>query len=147
MKDHATEKYTNITEDHKILLKQLGHNFTLKYGTLGLSTNPEFKKLPQNYKNNIRAWYSYNRTQVLNDKEARIPKATAPNMLLAGLFKKDDVDLRLANYLASVLEKYADKKVLAQIAADHVKKVAESIDDINNAQVVAMAVGAIWPPL
>ena len=59
----------------------------------------------------------------------------------------DDVDLRLANYLASVLEKYADKKVLAQIAADHVKKVAESIDDINNAQVVAMAVGAIWPPL
>ena len=80
MKDHGPDKYTNITEDNKILLKQLAHNFTLKYEVLRLSTNPEFKKLPQNYKNNIKAWYSYNRSQVLKEKEARIPKATAPNM-------------------------------------------------------------------
>jgi len=66
---------------------------------------------------------------------------------LAGLFRDDDVDTRLGNYLASILEKNADKKILGQIAADHVKKAIKRIDDINNSKNVMLTVGALWGPI
>jgi len=46
-------------------------------------------------------------------QEVKIPKALKPNLLLAGLFRDDEVDTRLGNYLASILEKFAEKKILA----------------------------------
>ena len=36
-----------------------------------------------------------------------------PNLLLAGLFKDDELESKMANYLAGVLEKHADKSILA----------------------------------
>jgi hypothetical protein len=95
----------------------------------------------------LRAWYSYNRCLRYRVKETRIPKALKPNLLLAGLFRDEDVDTRLGNYLASILERFADKKILAQIASDHVKKAIRYIDDINNSSRVAMTIGALWPPI
>ena len=61
----------------------------------------------------MRAWYSYNRRLIYQVKETRIPKALNPNLLIAGLFRNEDVDTRLGNYLASIVEKFADKKILA----------------------------------
>jgi hypothetical protein len=55
--------------------------------------------------------------------------------------------MRLGSYLGSILERFADKKVLAQIASDHVKKAIKNIDDLNDASKVALVVGALWPPL
>ena len=68
-------------------------------------------------------------------------------MLLAGLFKDDEVDPRLCHHLASILEEFTEKKILAQIASDHVKKAIKRIDDLNDTVKVNLTVGAIWPPL
>ena len=76
-------------------------------------SNPDFKDLSRDYKKCLNSWYNYNYKQNNKDQEVRIPKDVTPNVLLAGLFKDDEVDYRLGNYLASILEKFADKKILA----------------------------------
>ena len=53
----------------------------------------------------------------------------------------------MSYYLASILERFADKKSLASIAADHVKKAVKRIDDVNDAQKVWLTVGALWGPI
>ena len=100
----------------------MGSNFAIRYRFLDLKSNPEFKDLPEDYKNNLRAWYSYNSRLNQKQKEVKVPKALVPNLLLAGLFRDEEVDTRLGNYLASILERFADKKILAKIASDHVKR-------------------------
>ena len=80
-------------------------------------------------------------------QEVKVPKALIPNLLLAGLFRDEEVDIRLGNYLASILERFADKKILAKIAGDHVKRSIKLIDDINDAKKVNLTVGALWPPI
>ena len=72
-----------------------------------------FKDLPKDYKRNLNAWYAYNYKLLTKEQEVKIPKALTPNLLLAGLFRDDEVDTRLGNYFASILEKFADKKILA----------------------------------
>ena len=91
----------------------MGKNFTIRFRLLDLKSNPDFKDLPPKYKNNLRAWYSDNRKLNYKVKEVKIPKPSNPNLLLAGLFRNEDVDTRTGNYLASILEKFADKKILA----------------------------------
>ena len=49
--------------------------------------------------------------------------------------------------MAEILEKFADKKILAQIASEHVKKAIKRIDDINDSEKVSLVIGALWPPL
>ena len=53
------ERESAIKEDHKITLRQMGQNFSIKYGFLDLRTNPDFKDHSQAYKDNLRAWYNY----------------------------------------------------------------------------------------
>lgn len=89
--------------------------------------------MAEDYWGSLRAYHNYNFKLNNKDKEPRIPKALNPNLLLAGLFRNEEVDPRLANYLASILEKFAAKNVLAQIASDHVKRAVKGIDDINDA--------------
>ena len=57
---------------------------------------------------NLNAWYSYNYKANTKEQEVKIPKPQTPNLLLAGLFRDDEVDTRLGNYLASILERFAD---------------------------------------
>jgi hypothetical protein len=91
----------------------MGQNFTIRFRLLDLKSNSDFKDLPQDYKNNLRAWYSYNRGLNYKVKETKVPKPMNSNLLLAGLFRNEEVDMRLGNYLASILERFADKKILA----------------------------------
>ena len=57
------------------------------------------------------------------------------------------MDARLGHYLSSIIERRADKKILASIAADHVKKAIKRIDDINDAKKIILTVGALWGPI
>ena len=66
---------------------------------------------------------------------------------MVGLFRDEDVDTRLGNYLASILENNVEKAILAQIAAEHVRKAVKRIDDINNAKNVMLTIGTLWPPI
>ena len=78
-----------------------------------MRSNSKFKNLPRDYKKNLNAWYTYNYKLNTKEQDVKIPKALTPNLLLASLFRDDEVDERLGNYLASILEKFADKKILA----------------------------------
>ena len=111
--DGQREKHDTNKEDHKILLRQMSSNFSVRYRHLDLRSNPEFKDQPPAYKDNLRAWYNYYYKLYTKEQDAKIPKPRNNNLLLAGLFRDDEVDTKLGHYLASILEKFADKKVLA----------------------------------
>jgi hypothetical protein len=125
----------------------MGSNFSVRYRHLDLKSNPHFRDLSEEYRGNLRAWYSYNYRLNHKQQETKVPKALTTNLLLAGLFRDDEVDSRLGNYLASILERFADKKVLAKIASDHVRRAVKLIDDINDAKKVNLTVGSLWPPI
>ena len=119
----------------------------VRYRFLDLKSNADFKDLPQDYKSNVRAWYSYNWKLNHREKEYKVPKTLTPNLLLVGLFKDAEVDLKTAQHLASLLERFAEKPLLAQIASNHIKKAISLIDDINDAKKVNMTIGALWGPI
>ena len=91
----------------------MGKNFTIRYRLLDLKSNPDFKDLSQDYKNALRGWYNYNWGLNYKEKDIKIPKPLIPNLLLAGLFRDEEVDTKIGNYLASVLEKHTNENVLA----------------------------------
>ena len=78
-----------------------------------MRSNPNFKDLPRDYKKNLTASYSYNYKLNTKEHEVKISKPDVPNQLLAGLFRNYEVDTKLGNYLASILERFAEKKSLA----------------------------------
>ena len=125
----------------------MGSNFTIRYRLLDLKSNPEFKDQPAAYKDALRNWYNYYYRLNSKPTEVKIPKILVPNQVLVGLFSYDEVDNRLGNYLASILENHADKKILVQIAADHVNKAVRRIDDINDVKKVMLTIGTLWGPI
>ena len=126
----------------------MGCNFSLRYKLLDVKSNPEFKDQTPAYKDSLRNWYNYYHRLQAKVPEVKIPKILVPNKVLVGLFRDEDVDTRLGNYLASILENNVDKAILAQIAAyEHVRKAVKRIDDINNAKNVMLHVGMLWPPI
>ena len=145
--EKQAKRSATVKEDHKIALTKMGANFTIRYRFLDLKSNPEFRDQSQAYKDNLRNWYNYNWKQRNGDREVKIPKVLNPNEVLAGLFRDEDVDYRMGNYLAGIIEKYAEKHILASIAAEHVKKAVRRIDDINDAKKVMLTVGALWGPI
>ena len=109
MQDGASDHNSKIKEDHKILLRQMGSNFAIRYRFLDLKSNPEFKDLPEDYKNNLRAWYSYNSRLNQKQKEVKVPKALVPNLLLAGHLQR-----RRSGYQAGKLSGLNPGKVCRQ---------------------------------
>ena len=79
MIDSIPGKECKIKEEHILLLREMGENFTIRYRFLDLKSHPDFKDLPQMYKNNLRAWYSYNRSLNYKEKEVKSPKELTPN--------------------------------------------------------------------
>ena len=73
----------------------------------------------------------------------RIPKTLVPNDVLVDLFKSND--LRLVQHLASIIERFANPKILAHISTEYVKEAISSIHDIYNANEVALVIHGVFP--
>ena len=125
----------------------MSQSFSIRYRLLDVKDNPVFSGESKTYKDNLRAWYNYQYGLNGRPPEVRIPTVKFPNKVLTGLFRNDDVDTKLGNYLADILEKNAGKAILAEIAADHVKKAIRHIDDINQSKKVMLTIGALWGPI
>ena len=50
--------------------------------------------MAEDYWDSLRAYYNYNYKLNYKEKEGRVPKVLNPNMLLAGLYKEDELDQR-----------------------------------------------------
>ena len=91
----------------------------------------------------VRSFYNFRYLKYLKGDTVRIPKIVYPNDVLVDLFKSQD--LRLINYLASVLEKYAGDKILAHISTEYVKEAISRIIDIYNVNEVGLFLHSIFP--
>ena len=91
----------------------------------------------------VKSYCNFHYSKYLKGDSVRIPKTLILNDLLINLFKGND--LRLIQHLASILERYAGDKILAHISTEYVKEAISSINDIYNANEVALVIYSVFP--